>query len=784
MRLQLKRSNVLASGSAKTPTASQLEYGELAINYNTDDPAIFLKDSNNNVIRISGVGNIADDGQVELPATTTPPSNPQSGNLWYNSDDGRLYIYYTDADSSQWVDASPDSWDPTVLPDTTNSNSQSGTLDDRYLMLNSGNDPITGGLNITGGNVGIGTSSPAQALDVVGSVKSSNQFIGPTAALGSSATNPTYSFSGQQTGMFLAASNAVGFSTGGSERVRINSGGNVGIGTSSPSRLVHIKGSGNEQQNLFLESTTTNSRIEFINTQTTSTGNRVAVGARNDSFSVNIGSSLSTKLVVNPNGNVGIGTTSPASKLHLSEGTGSIINLGTGTSTASSTQGLNFYGRFINGVTPAAPGQLTSFIREERQGVDAEFDLTFGTGDTSDATEKIRLTSSGNVGIGSSDPVQKLHVEGTSNDTIDETTGTLRLQASGGNGLLFGTRASGPYQSYIQSAFVADTSVARYDLLLNPLGGNVGIGTSTPASRLQIGDNTNNTDNVIVFGRRVAATQTNKPRIGQTSDGTGNDLGLCATSSSGGIRFFTGNGDEGFGAGSNIERMRIDSDGNILIGQTSSNQPGNNNTTAGIGFKKSTSGVRMHLNMTGTTGLFVGRNNNGTCTDFRRAGVQVGRILINTSSVSYSTSSDYRLKENVVVLDNAIDRVKELLPKRFNFINDPLTVDGFLAHEAQTVVPEAVEGSHNETEPIGTLTEWDGTVIDTDVTEPGADEMSWETTDTDEDGNETTVTRTRTWTQTGSRPAYQSIDQAKLVPLLTAALQEAITRIEALENAQ
>ena len=128
MRLQLKRSNVLASGSAKTPTASQLEYGELAINYNTDDPAIFLKDSNNNVIRISGVGNIADDGQVELPATTTPPSNPQSGNLWYNSDDGRLYIYYTDADSSQWVDASPDSWDPTVLPDTTNSNSNQAHL--------------------------------------------------------------------------------------------------------------------------------------------------------------------------------------------------------------------------------------------------------------------------------------------------------------------------------------------------------------------------------------------------------------------------------------------------------------------------------------------------------------------------------------------------------------------------------------------------------------------------------------------------------------------------------
>ena len=137
MKLQLKRSNVLDAGAAKQPTASQLEYGELAINYNTTDPAIFLKDSSNNVIRISGVDNIADDGQVELPASTTPPLNPDTGNLWFNSDDGRLYIYYNDGNTVQWVDASPDSYNPSVIPDTTNSSAQSGTLDDRYLLKSS-----------------------------------------------------------------------------------------------------------------------------------------------------------------------------------------------------------------------------------------------------------------------------------------------------------------------------------------------------------------------------------------------------------------------------------------------------------------------------------------------------------------------------------------------------------------------------------------------------------------------------------------------------------------------
>ena len=110
MKIQLKRSNVLDGGQAKEPTAAQMEYGELAVNYSDTDPAIFLKDSADNIIRISGVGNISDDGQVEVPSTVNPPLNPSDGNLWYNADDGRLYVYYNDGNSSQWVDASPDGW--------------------------------------------------------------------------------------------------------------------------------------------------------------------------------------------------------------------------------------------------------------------------------------------------------------------------------------------------------------------------------------------------------------------------------------------------------------------------------------------------------------------------------------------------------------------------------------------------------------------------------------------------------------------------------------------------
>jgi len=169
------------------------------------------------------------------------------------------------------------------------------------------------------------------------------------------------------------------------------------------------------------------------------------------------------------------------------------------------------------------------------------------------------------------------------------------------------------------------------------------------------------------------------------------------------------------------EAMRIDSSGNLLLGTTT-----NLDTASRLNVKYSytNSGAAWESNSTATHNAIVFKNPNGL----------VGTIQTSGSSTAYNTSSDHRLKEAVVDMTGAIDRVKQLAPKRFNFIADPddTTVDGFLAHEAQTVVPEAVTGTHNEV---------------------------------DDDGN----------------AVMQGIDQSKLVPLLTGALQEAIAKIEALE---
>lgn len=144
-------------------------------------------------------------------------------------------------------------------------------------------------------------------------------------------------------------------------------------------------------------------------------------------------------------------------------------------------------------------------------------------------------------------------------------------------------------------------------------------------------------------------------------------------------------------------------------------------------------------------------------------GAFVGSISINDTSTAYNVSSDYRLKEDVQPMAGALDRLNALKPVNFAWKSTGTRVDGFLAHEAQTVVPEAVTGTKDAVEIIGTITDAEGLVVSENVTQP--DQL--------EDG--------QVWTQTGERPIYQGIDQSKLVPLLVAALQEALARIELLE---
>ena len=94
LKIQHKRSAV----KAKAPQPTDLEYGEIAVNYETSDPCIYIKDSANTVRRIGG---------ASVTVSDTAPVNPSDGHLWFDSVGGRPYVYYQDPTGSQWVDFAP-----------------------------------------------------------------------------------------------------------------------------------------------------------------------------------------------------------------------------------------------------------------------------------------------------------------------------------------------------------------------------------------------------------------------------------------------------------------------------------------------------------------------------------------------------------------------------------------------------------------------------------------------------------------------------------------------------
>jgi len=272
--------------------------------------------------------------------------------------------------------------------------------------------------------------------------------------------------------------------------------------------------------------------------------------------------------------------------------------------------------------------------------------------------------------------------------------------------------------------------------------GNVGIAATSLSNRFTIGDGdlkffnsdaaNNHRTTFIEFGNSSNRI-TSESNFG--SDGSSNYTA--------GYKFGTKNYN-----GSAFETLTpfvIQANGNVGITKTN---PGKVLEVSNTG-KTNTSCCFMHADGSDNVRVMglrsdraTGGTNAGMIEFFRSDGSKVGSIQSNGSSTSYNTSSDYRLKENVTLISDGITRLKTLKPSRFNFISDAeTTVDGFLAHEV-TAVPEAVTGTKDQ---VAT-----------------ADDVNDEIKEGD--------------------PIYQGIDQSKLVPLLTAALQEAIAKIEVLET--
>ncbi len=209
-------------------------------------------------------------------------------------------------------------------------------------------------------------------------------------------------------------------------------------------------------------------------------------------------------------------------------------------------------------------------------------------------------------------------------------------------------------------------------------------------------------------------------------------------------------------------------------------------SSASNGVRVGASALQCSYYATNSTGATIYCNrlgtSNGNLITFMQDGVIIDSIKLDGSGgIAYGVS-DYRLKENIVDLPSATDAIKSLHPVNYNFKTHPgKTRPGFIAHELADVLPSAVTGEKDATEAIGTLADYDGTELETAVVQPSAEELEYTEEVEGPNGRSVAITRTRTWTATGTQPVYQGVDQTKLIPLLTKALQEVLTKNEDLE---
>jgi hypothetical protein len=316
-------------------------------------------------------------------------------------------------------------------------------------------------------------------------------------------------------------------------------------------------------------------------------------------------------------------------------------------------------------------------------------------------------------------------------------------------------------------------------------------GTSYPKASIGLVNNSNNGDAPSINFGKSRGTSVGSNTVVQNGD----NLGLIFFSGADGTDMSTGgasiiaqvDGTPGSndmpgrllfnttadGASSPTERMRITSTGDLLYSTTSVSPHFN-----GDGLQITEDG-RLLVGQSGQLCAIFGRNtSNGEMIRFDRSGTDVGSIDVTTTATSYNTSSDYRLKENVSYDFDATTRLKQLKPARFNFITEPdNTVDGFIAHEVQSVIPEAITGIKDETETkekvvINVI----GQVIAENI-----EQSDWEAGKILNEEGKSQYPIDSTWEASKIVPVYQGIDQAKLTPILTKALQEAIAKIESLE---
>ena len=577
-----------------------------------------------------------------------------------------------------------------------------------------GDTSITGSSNFfwdaTNNRLGIGLNNPQRTLEIFNATADSQLRISgaaPSVSLGEAITGAIYQakfglitangqyVTGGVAGDFVMISQtgATIFATSSTEKMRVQASGNVSIGNTNDTFRLDVTGtlratgavtfsSSVTATNLSINTTTSDGRIDvrpngvssfpiFWRNNNGGYGGGIYVTGGN-SMQMYLTNSAGTENVLIAatgtsyfnGGNVGIGTTNPNRITEIVASSGAVL----GVSTTANGSGL-LYGR-IAMYSTAGSNSFIDYGGEIRSysgaGIDNS-DLRFYTANAAPSVERMRITNGGNVGIGTNNPTERLHINNSSTNAA-----FIRFQNTGGDGVYVGGR-NNDLELYSGGSLKA--------IILS--GGNVGIGTSNPTlGKLQV---ENSGSDALV---NINNTTTNGSALYLTVNTSGSLIssGRILQDNSGNMRFNTG-------TSSDTERMRITSGGSVLINRTSDINSVFKLQVEGRTLINSNQYALLLTQNAGASGMYLGADTQSSNTNLLFTSGTTGGSLasINGANGVYTALSDINKKKDFELSNLGLDVVMGLKPTLYRIKDEYNTAKhlGFIAQEVKDFIPQA-----------------------------------------------------------------------------------------------